>query len=528
MIMEKTDTAIDSMYFTNIRAFEHCHGVNFGSYNRSFGDYVEFKKINIVIGDNGSGKSTVLDAIKSLVNPQLLASLPKDNLKNNEKIKLYIKFRNQDVNYEVKFRYFPDYNFMREKRFNLSLELERNKQKHYISSILFDKFRRVRLARPYYFLSKVEKGRLGIYSLDMSNLHLNHLNDKYKEKYDKNFSTELNNIVRHLHGVTNFHESEDTRCFGRDQDGNFSVVLSSDPYGLNRLEETYLPSGWRRYGELLAFIGCLPDNSVCIIDEPEVHLHPRLQRLFILRVKELSTVKNLQFFIGTHSPSIINNLDYSESKLFFARINSLDEVRPSKLILNSLGYKLSDYLQTDGVIWVEGPSDKIYLMSWLKGYAKYNRDKEYHFDMLNFEFLFYGGSTLSSFGKDEELIDFLTINQNSAIIIDNDNDYDLISGEIKQASKKRVFEEYNAKSGSSSACWITHGYTIESYLPEKFVSKYFETKNKRLKKSSGYSKTRIAELSIEQINTKKLLDENAELNVFMGELLSKIEQWNGF
>ena len=33
--------------------------------------------------------------------------------------------------------------------------------------------------------------------------------------------------------------------------------------------------------------------------------------------------------------------------------------------LADMGYKASDLLQSNGVVWVEGPSDRVYLTKWL-------------------------------------------------------------------------------------------------------------------------------------------------------------------
>ncbi|MCZ8530025.1 ATP-dependent nuclease [Alteromonas sp. PRIM-21] len=515
---------IESIYFTNIRGSDNCHGQDEAGYERSYGDFIEFRKVNILIGENGSGKSTILDIINALSQPDLLASLPKDNLKKNEKIKLNINLLIDDNKHELRYRYSPVFGGLKKKEFQLYFNIN-GSDFNGLGYTLFDSYRKRRLTTIYRSLFQKGVNHANIFSFNNRGNNLETVIEDYQTNFDEYFLLELNNAYRHFHGVTSFREMDGNKCFGRDQNGYFSQVLLSDPVMFNRVAEKYMPSGWRQYGEITSFLQCLPSNSICTIDEPEVHLHPNLQRLLILRIKAIAQAKNIQLFIGTHSPVIINNLDYENGKLFHARINSIDEVKPSKAILDGLGYKLSDYLQTDGVVWVEGPSDKIYLLEWLRAYAKANRDESYNFELLNFEFLFYGGSTLSHFGKDEELIDFLSINQNSAVIMDNDNDYDHNKEVFIQDNKKRVFDEYN--SHPNSACWVTHEYTIESYLPDSFRERFFEVKNNRLLKDSGYSKTKIASLSKEEVDSEMLLKNRTELNTFLGELLSLIEKWNG-
>jgi len=43
-----------------------------------------------------------------------------------------------------------------------------------------------------------------------------------------------------------------------------------------------------------------------IIDEPELHLHPQMQKKFMEMIDELSQHFKMQFIIATHSPVMIN------------------------------------------------------------------------------------------------------------------------------------------------------------------------------------------------------------------------------
>ena len=47
-------------------------------------------------------------------------------------------------------------------------------------------------------------------------------------------------------------------------------------------------------------------NGMMIIDEPEIHLHPQSQELFITLLEEMKTKQKMQFIIATHAPSMIN------------------------------------------------------------------------------------------------------------------------------------------------------------------------------------------------------------------------------
>lgn len=62
--------------------------------------------------------------------------------------------------------------------------------------------------------------------------------------------------------------------------------------------------------ELVLFYELLfntPDNSLILIDEPEISLHITWQNEFINDLTEISKINNIKSIIATHSPDIINN-----------------------------------------------------------------------------------------------------------------------------------------------------------------------------------------------------------------------------
>ena len=95
------------------------------------------------------------------------------------------------------------------------------------------------------------------------------------------------------------------------------------------------------------------------------------------------------------------------------------------LILDDLNIKLSDFLQSNGIIWVEGPSDCIYIKHWLNLFYK-----DEFIEGVHYQFLLYGVKLLSHYNLEmydnyseedkKDFIDILSINRNSAIILDSD------------------------------------------------------------------------------------------------------------
>lgn len=284
--------------------------------------------------------------------------------------------------------------------------------------------------------------------------------------------------------------------------------------------------------------------DVFLIDEPEVHMHAGLQRTFLKYILHLIKDYDKQFIITTHSPvfidqSILSKEDqhaifkvskpdkYSEVKNITSDASALKEV-----IVNNLGNKPSDIFHANGVIWVEGVSDAIYLRKWLELYDE-NKFKQY-LENIHYIIISYGGQIettdfFKSKKNTEHLIQASQVNNNFFIIIDGDqgpND----GG--KWDNKKKVRDNFNIN--GKYRVWITSKYatikykdkppnsTIEGYLPERF-RKYFE-KNKK----NNVKKTDMAKRIINEMNKDpKIKFENVDdLECLMNELYSNFESWN--
>jgi hypothetical protein len=202
-------------------------------------------------------------------------------------------------------------------------------------------------------------------------------------------------------------------------------------------------------------------GKLCLIDEPELHLHPRAQKRVLQYIDENSEA---QFVIATHSAACLDAVDadilhlkeragVSETKLVQSNQDKFAAIR-------DLGHSASELIQARYVIWVEGPSDRIYLNHWLN--TKHPDLRE----GIDYTILFYGGKILSQHGFEDveaDLVKCLSVCRDFAVIMDSDRKK---KGEKLRSAKERVRGECEAVEG---ICWITNGREIENYLLENML-----------------------------------------------------------
>lgn len=151
-----------------------------------------------------------------------------------------------------------------------------------------------------------------------------------------------------------------------------------------------------------------------------------------------------------------------------AKSRSVATTIQSLEVLADLGIDASDLLQARSVIWVEGPSDRVYVKRWLELVAPELREG------VDYSVMFYGGRLLShlSLGRDnpapsDALIALLRINQHPAVVIDSDRAN--ARGRLND-TKRRVIEECEKE---RVPCWVTDGREMENYLPGEVIAEVY-------------------------------------------------------
>ena len=211
-------------------------------------------------------------------------------------------------------------------------------------------------------------------------------------------------------------------------------------------------------------------------EEIENNLHPALQRRVFEYLYRYSVTTNTPIFLTSHSHIAINtyfgkdrmNMFHVVKDTGISSIKSISSGTEVSDLLDDLDVKASDIFQSNGIIWVEGPSDRIYILHWLKALAKAEFVEGQHF-----QFMYYGGKLLSHYTalelgeKTENLINILTMNRNAIVVIDSDKKS--IRAHIND-TKRRIRDELKKQ---GMFCWITKGKEIENYVSAEAVNRTF-------------------------------------------------------
>jgi predicted ATPase len=139
-------------------------------------------------------------------------------------------------------------------------------------------------------------------------------------------------------------------------------TLNYKEYG-RKLDILYSGTGLRHFLDILLKT-TMSGASVVLLDEPELGLHPDLQRRFMEYLGKLADEKKLQFFLATHSQVLLN---YADAMTFYRMTNTKGKRVTTKVessgihtLMSDLGIRPSDVFNQDLCLLVEGAADVVF------------------------------------------------------------------------------------------------------------------------------------------------------------------------
>lgn len=216
-----------------------------------------------------------------------------------------------------------------------------------------------------------------------------------------------------------------------------------------------------------------PDRFLFAFEELENNMHPALQRRLLTYLLQFAKKRKSLMFLTTHSNVAIDVFANSEDAQLIHVVNDGHAARVSKVktrvaiggVLDSLDVRASDLLQANGIVWVEGPSDRAYLNKWISLASDGVLQEGTHYQCV-----FYGGRLLAHLSATDSNLDdalkLFTVNRNAAVLMDSDKrqDHDSIN-----KTKERIVREFQ---DADCIAWVTNGREIENYLPSKVIGKW--------------------------------------------------------
>jgi hypothetical protein len=324
----------------------------------------------------------------------------------------------------------------------------------------------------------------------------------------------------------------------QDQDGTWEIFLSTENGSAVRLSES--GSSLKSIFIMLAVVRLNPlinaetdiAKSVFFVEEPENNLHPSLLRRLLDYLDNIARERGCNLIITTHSPPAIDWASRRQDiSLFHVRrgedgaiVSAVREYGATRRLLDDLDVRASEILQANGVIWVEGPTERIYLRKWIEIVSGGELIEGQHYSIM-----FYGGRLLSHLscanpGEPTQFIHLLRMNRNLALLMDSDK---RTSRTPLNGTKKRVISEAESV---GAFIWVTEGKEIENYISDRVTSKIGQVPDEvdrfaSVPETLGISdKIKLAERTVD-ITTEDDLDV-LDLRAKVTALCGRIRMWN--
>jgi putative ATP-dependent endonuclease of OLD family len=380
------------------------------------------------------------------------------------------------------------------------------------------------------------------------------------ERYDRDLiQVKLFDEFRHIFGTDGAFEEIEVRQ--NESGSTWEVFLREDSKGLVPLSRS--GSGLKTILLVLMNLIVIPElenkrlsRYAFGFEELENNLHPAILRRLFAYLEEYAVKHDAKIFLTTHSSvaldvfalsknaqiiHVANNGSFSIAKPISAHLERIE-------VVSELGAKPSDLLQANGIIWVEGPSDRIYLNHFIELFSdgRFREGRDY-------QCAYYGGALLAQIqitADDPEvakLVNLFNLNHNLFVVCDGDRTAMQGEGSTLKARVSRVVEE--VKKIPSAGMWVTAAKEIENYLPGSVLKQIFDLdqcpdpgqydrffpSESKDSKADSFAEKSLKRKSLDKVDlalrslpllTKDSLSSRFDLAQQMGLIIDKIANWN--
>ncbi|KJZ51656.1 AAA family ATPase [Pseudomonas marginalis] len=253
-------------------------------------------------------------------------------------------------------------------------------------------------------------------------------------------------------------------------------------------------------------------DALVVVDEPELHLHPRWQKILLSLFERLSSETGNQFLLATHSPAFVSpeSIQYisrvysKEQKSHIERLNKA-ELPNTKLLFNIVNSQNNEKIFfADKVVLVEGISDRIVFSELLK-----NSHKD---TGMVIEVVSVGGK--SFFAPYEKLLDACKIDY--SLIADLDYIEQVGSAKLKtlfksnsSSIKSDIIDNVKSMDGDTLVSAIDQAFASNSWAEASELWQYIKSRRKTL---------------VPQLDKQQKAELNEEINTFRGRNMYILKQ----
>lgn len=217
-----------------------------------------------------------------------------------------------------------------------------------------------------------------------------------------------------------------------------------------------------------------------------------------------------------------------------SRVTAVSTFLDNRSIFQDLGARASDLLQANALVWIEGPSDRIYFNRWIREWTDGALRENVHYTCV-----YSAGSLLGHYSyeppkpvEEEELVKALRINPHVIVLVDRDRSSE---GDSLKPRANRALDTVGRVGG---VAWVTAGREIENYIPaDALRQKYGESVTipgmfddfftcLRGPKGGKLDKVKVAS-ELSSYITRDMISKHLDLPSRLDAVCEKIMLWNG-